>query len=324
MQAMASAMEARMQALEAQSQQLQQRVLQQQVQQQAQGSGAQPERAQMIDTRMLNRPETFDGVTVKWKDWPIVFRAYMGAAVPALVELMRAAEASTAPMINAALEMPAVGPSHQLYFVLVVTCKGQALGIVINAGQGEGLEAWRLLCQRFEPKVHSRQAGLLLSILSWDFTGDVLLRMEALEREIADYEKGGETVSDAMRMGIVLRQLPDGPIRQHLIMNSDRLKTWQEFRDEVCNIKRAQLAVASTATAMDVGALAKDLKGGKAKGNGDKGKSSKDVVCQTCKKKRPSSEGLLAPECQWEATARRGQGPTWRRKGQQQWRRWRP
>ena len=30
-----------------------------------------------------------------------------------------------------------------------------AADIVINAGQGEGLEAWRLLCQRFEVTVHS-------------------------------------------------------------------------------------------------------------------------------------------------------------------------
>ena len=85
--------------------------------------------------------------------------------------------------------------------------------------------------------------------------------MELLEREIANYEKSGENVSDAIRIGIVLGQLPESPIKQHLLVNSDRLTSWNTFRDEVLNIHRAQLALGPTP--MDLGAL-----GGGGRGNG--------------------------------------------------------
>ena len=168
----------------------------------------------------------------------------------------------------------------------------------MNAGNGEGLEAWRLMCQRFEPVAHSRQAGMLLEILAWDFTGDVLLRMEAMERRIADYEKAGEKLSDAISVEIVMRQLPEGPVKQHLIMNAERLAQWHVFRNEVCNIRRAQLAVQNAATPMEIGALNKG--GGQRRqgqGQGQAGRRSerqpqgRDVP--QLPEERPLRQGLL-------------------------------
>ena len=240
---------------------------------------------QRIDTRLLGRPEMFDSITVRWKDWPIVFRAYMGAAVPLLKDLMKDAEASDAPKLNVSLsnddEMAA---SQQLYFVLIMQTKGEPLDIVVNAGNGEGLEAWRLLCLRYEPRVHSRQAGMLLEILSWDFSGDTMLRIEAMERRITEYEKGGDVLSDAIRIGIVMKNLPDGNVKQHLIMNSERLSQWTTFREEVYNIKRAQNAAqfGAGAVPMDVGAL--NLQ--------QQQQHQKEVVCPVCKKK-----GHYAKDC---------------------------
>ena len=42
---------------------------------------------------------------------------------------------------------------------------------------------------RWEPKIRSRQAGLLLQILKFSFHGDPLTRLEAFEREISEYSK---------------------------------------------------------------------------------------------------------------------------------------
>ena len=52
-----------------------------------------------------------------------------------------------------------------LYYILVLTCKDKAQGIVKSIPSGKGLEALRLLCVEFEPKVPSRFSGMPLSIL---------------------------------------------------------------------------------------------------------------------------------------------------------------
>eukprot|EP00973_Karenia_brevis_P051984 7220619-Karenia_brevis.AAC.1 len=54
-------------------------------------------------------------------------------------------------------------------------------------------------------------------------------------------------------MGIVLANLSEGSIRDHLIMSSERLATWVTFRTELEQIFRVRAA--SQSTPMDVGAL---------------------------------------------------------------------
>eukprot|EP00971_Amphidinium_carterae_P137400 2722947-Amphidinium_carterae.1 len=67
--------------------------------------------------------------------------------------------------------------------------------------------------------------------------------MENFEREIATYEVGSsEVFSEGLRIGVVLRNMADTPLRQHLIMNAERLRTWKSFKDEVLAIRRAQVA----------------------------------------------------------------------------------
>jgi len=188
---------------------------------------------------------------------------------------MKRAEETDDPVMNAALPNPGEqGSSEQLAFVLVMVCRGAALDQVVNAGPGEGLLAWRSLCHRFEPNVRSRYAGVLLGILSFDFSGDLIARVEAFERELATYERASnEIVSDGIRVGVVLQRLEDSPIKQHLLMNSERLAKWADFRAELLNVRRAQQVVSSTASPMDVSAFDKRKSKGKGKDN------SREIVC---------------------------------------------
>ena len=62
--------------------------------------------------------------------------------------------------------------SVDMYHLLLSLCRKQALDKVINAGNGNGVKAWRLLLDRWEPRLRSRQVGLLLSILKFSFVGD--------------------------------------------------------------------------------------------------------------------------------------------------------
>ena len=50
-------------------------------------------------------------------------------------------------------------------------------------------------------------------------------------------------VPEFLKVGIVIRQTEEGPMRTHLIMNAHRLTTFPDIRAEVTNVKQAQRAV---------------------------------------------------------------------------------
>ena len=78
---------------------------------------------------------------------------------------------------------------------------------------------------------------MLLSLLNLDFSGDLSARMEAFEREFADYEQASqEQASDGIRVSAVLQRLEESTMEQHLLLNSERLTKWADFRAEVINV----------------------------------------------------------------------------------------
>ena len=182
---------------------------------------------------------------------------------------------AAAPIPNATIlddDDPAA--SAQLYWMMLMICKGAALNSVFLAGDSEGLEAWRQLTEKYEPKMRTRLAGQLMSILSFSLQGDTSERITAWEREIATCERdSGKILDDEIKIGTVLLRLPESQLKTHLLMRVDKLKKWTDFRDEVVSISRA-IAVAQTQpTPMDIGAVGKGKsgKGGKgAKGAGQR------------------------------------------------------
>ena len=82
----------------------------------------------------------------------------------------------------------------------------------MNAGSAEGLRAWQLLVERHDPHFRSRTAGQLLCLLQFDFSGDVLAKLEAYERDLALYEEAsGE--KDLRWLVVEFREIPDvGPL----------------------------------------------------------------------------------------------------------------
>ena len=65
--------------------------------------------------------------------------------------------------------------------MMLMICKGAALNTVFLTGDSEGLEAWRQLTEKYEPKMRTRFAGQLMSILSFSFQGDTIERITAWE-----------------------------------------------------------------------------------------------------------------------------------------------
>ena len=104
--------------------------------------------------------------------------------------------------------------------------------------------AWRRLVQRYDSAAATRLAGLLLN---WSLAGDIQSRMELFDRELQRYEtRAREAVSLNLRVGMVLNGLDKGPLKDHLLLNSAKYLTWQEFKSEIVNYRRATQAVADS------------------------------------------------------------------------------
>ena len=156
----------------------------------------------VVDTRLLGKPDTFNGEEAKWADWKVLFKAYTSVVSPRMAALMHAAESTQDDVGLSALGEPDAATARQLYYILLLLCRQQPLTMVVNAGEGEGAKAWRTLYEHFEPTVRTRTAGLLMNILGFSFTGDVQARIELFEREVLAYErKTGEELSKPAHRG---------------------------------------------------------------------------------------------------------------------------
>ena len=128
------------------------------------GFGTNPVTRLGIDARQLGRPDKFDSTDVKFKDWSIVFRSYASLANADIAAVMKSAELGE-PVRNADLSDERRQASVELYHLLLNLCTGAAFSKVVNSGEGEGGLAWKAIIERWDPKLKTRQAGILLSVL---------------------------------------------------------------------------------------------------------------------------------------------------------------
>ena len=227
-----------------------------------------------LDPRVLHGMPEFNGSPKAFPDWLVTAKAYAGLVDERLTALITAVtDADVESALNETLTEPNDrGASVTLYNLLLNCCRGTAKTKVINAGDGEGLQAWRSLVTEFDPQSLTHQAGQLLKILQWNFSGDITERLESWEREIARYEANTkETIPQNLKIGFVLRQLEDGSLKTHLLLNAGRLRTWAGFRAEIVSVRQAMTS--SSPVPMDIGSLGKGKGNPKGKGKG-KGKDS--------------------------------------------------
>ena len=79
------------------------------------------------------------------------------------------------------------------------------------------------------------QQGNSLSLLQFDFSGDMLAKLEAYERDVALYEQAsGEKISDGLRVRIVLNLVTHTELATHLLLNSERFQTWALCSTRTC------------------------------------------------------------------------------------------
>ena len=176
---------------------------------QALQQGGRPDTAagQVVDTRVLGRPDKWDGSEKAWPNWSFVIKAHAGAIDQELSTDMTNSESSTVVLSNEAMTGRRKARSVQLYSVLIRLCTGRALDRIANAPHSRGMEAWRLLFQAYSPKNNARLVVMMLEVLTFPLdTNDVVNSLETMERQIKEFERYANIeIPEFLKIGIVIR-----------------------------------------------------------------------------------------------------------------------
>ena len=238
------------------------------------------QRLQLFDTRALDRPVSFIGAESKRRDWSVVIRSYAGFGQHVVDNATSSREEADPVALSNSLqvEKTTLAASLDLHHLFLQLTTGPALDKGVLSGDGEGLRAWQSLVSRRDPKLRSRSAGILLELMRFDFTRDLLSKNAQ--------NVSGKTLSSAIKVGMVSKRVGDSE-PSHRVMKARRLKEGHDFETQVINITRARAAAAgaytltgkntsnSGAQQIDVDAVSKGT--GKGRGSGSR-------ICRNCGK----------------------------------------
>ena len=122
---------------------------------------------------------------------------------------------------------------QHMHETLMTRTSQEANDIVANSRKNS-LEAWRRLHERYDPTGGGRQRNIHLTIISPGRCSLLELQagIERWETHVARYEKlKGKTDDEIKRAG--LESLVPKELENHLIFNSNRLKTFEDARSEI-------------------------------------------------------------------------------------------
>lgn len=243
-------------------------------------------------------PENFSGAEEDWRVFALKFRSYVGAMCKGQLGawMDHVSENREGSGIRATLDVAASVPAATLYSALIATCEGKSIALVEKAGPGEGLEAWRLLLRRYEAQTRQSRVLMMIQLLSWDFTaGDLIDNLELFDRAVKRYaDATKKPIDDDTKIGIVIKGLATGSLKEHLLLHSERCETYDQFRNEVDTLAKARNSNLLTHAPMDLSAL---------KGKG-KGKGKFQGTCHDC-----GQYGHRASECPAKVKTGQGAGP---------------
>ena len=89
------------------------------------GTPGQRVRAGVVDTRVIGKPEQFDGDPTKYAGWSFKLRSHFGALDQRYQEELAKTETSSTPRLDANLDSEGGALSAQMYYILVMTSAEQ-------------------------------------------------------------------------------------------------------------------------------------------------------------------------------------------------------
>ena len=121
----------------------------------------------LIDTKAYGKLRSFSGKEEDWTTWAFVARSYMDLLSHEYRDLVQHAELMDGPndLSLDKLSPTAVAHGWTLYNVLVQSVEGRALSILMGAEANNGLQAWRMLMDSYEPRIGGRYTAMLMGII---------------------------------------------------------------------------------------------------------------------------------------------------------------
>ena len=170
----------------------------------------------------------------QWPEWSFKIIAFVAATDPQFAATMEEAEAQAHNEGWAPTRAPGGERDAELRYLLVALTLGPALQIV-RATAG-GLQAYRALARRFNPRSQARSLTMLQSIMRFEFSEDpagVLDKLVLFERLIMEYEAmTGERLGDNIRCAVLLERLePD--LRTHLLLTCGTRADYRQMKAAV-------------------------------------------------------------------------------------------
>eukprot|EP00435_Cladocopium_sp_Y103_P033607 s961_g8.t1 len=171
----------------------------------------------LIDTRAYRKLRTFSGKEEDWATWSFVARSYLDLLSMGFRELLVDAEAAGQASEIRMVDMTPMARTHSwtLFDVLTQSVEGRALSVLMNSEASNGLQAWRMLVDAYEPKVGGRWTAMLMGILSPQWAHlketDFLESLDTWETPVRRYEEQSkEVVTEATKLAVVMKHAPGG------------------------------------------------------------------------------------------------------------------
>jgi hypothetical protein len=229
----------------------------------------------MVDNRGIGKPFSFRGEEGKYHEWKTKLVAYLKVTNPRAPGWLRWATTQTEAVREDDLEImfqntdayAELGDMKQfstkLHAILVSITEGDAFRIVDSARDCNGLESYRLLTKRYEPKNPGTKRALLKSIINNPGVKkitDIEANLMNVERLILKYESMTDEknhLPEDLKATIII-ELCHRDLREHLELSTDQM-SYNKVRTEILNyVDRKRDSMSNDIKAMEVDHLDSD------------------------------------------------------------------
>ena len=213
-----------------------------------------------LDERKFREVGVFGGSEEQWKEFALKFKAVAKETNPAAFSAMKWAEGEDSELTEEDLSLNFEhGEGAQIavsvYNRLIHHLSGPALEMHQTVLNENGLEAWRTLSKRYDPMTSMRGLQVMMKVMLPPKIGknhDVQSHINRWEGWVHTLKRDfKETVSDMMKIGILIHMVPD-QLQDTILQAADRKADYKTIKEKVISLVDARARLRDP-NAMDIG-----------------------------------------------------------------------